>query len=563
MKQTKHYYDIWRKAAVLGSLWAASEIVLGSFLHNARVPFRGHILTCIGIAVLVAGHRLWPRKGLLWRAGLVCAAMKSVSPSPFILGPMLAIFMEGILLESGLRLTGIRSAGYLFAGGMAMSWAFFQKIGNMLIFYGPDTIALYLKGWEHVRTWLGFPGTSPWLPLIILWLAHFLLGSLAAVLGLRLGQKTCAGPDTTTEVKSAAFQKKNLYEVAVKSSISGHRRNSLTFLILNLIFIISMMALGHKIPLGSFFLLSAVYSIICVSLYPRALAVVKKLSLWSGIFIISVLAGFLLGKIEAGVHMSIRAFVLTIGFAVITAELRNPSIRSWLERIAGAMFFDALEHAFNTLPRVLVSIPSGSEIMRRPVASLRNAIAGAPILLESLEKKQIFIITGGHASGKTSMVQEISSGMRQIGLKPGGICSIGLWRNNTRYGFDVMDILSGETTELCRRNGNETGISTGHFHFAPEGLALGVKALSMPHLQTADVVFVDEVGFLELEGKAWAFSLDILMQEWKKPMVIVVRDYLLEKVCQKWNLKNAIYCKTGQVTSESVLSELTESIRCR
>jgi len=31
--------DIWLKAAMLGSLWASVEIILGSFLHNLHIPF--------------------------------------------------------------------------------------------------------------------------------------------------------------------------------------------------------------------------------------------------------------------------------------------------------------------------------------------------------------------------------------------------------------------------------------------------------------------------------------------------------------------------------------------
>ena len=150
---------LWRKAAVLGGIWAASEIVLGSFLHNARVPFSGELLTAIGIAILVAGHRLWPERGLLWRAGLVCAAMKSVSPSAVIFGPMLAISMEGLLAEAGVRLLGCNPAGYLLAGGLAMCWALAHKAVNLLIFYGPDTVAVYLRGVEWMRLRGGFgPG---------------------------------------------------------------------------------------------------------------------------------------------------------------------------------------------------------------------------------------------------------------------------------------------------------------------------------------------------------------------------------------------------------------------
>jgi len=61
-----------------GGALAAVEIIAGSFLHNLRMPPRGHVLSCIGAALLVASHRNG-RKGLLWRAGLICAVMKSVS----------------------------------------------------------------------------------------------------------------------------------------------------------------------------------------------------------------------------------------------------------------------------------------------------------------------------------------------------------------------------------------------------------------------------------------------------------------------------------------------------
>jgi len=36
--------DIWLKAAMLGSLWASIEIILGSFLHNLHIPFSGTFL---------------------------------------------------------------------------------------------------------------------------------------------------------------------------------------------------------------------------------------------------------------------------------------------------------------------------------------------------------------------------------------------------------------------------------------------------------------------------------------------------------------------------------------
>ncbi len=98
--------DVWLKAAVIGSVWGASEIVIGSFLHNLRIPFSGNLLTAIGIIIMIAGHRLWPERGLFWRAGLICAAMKTLSPSPVIFGPKLTIFMQSVSMQIGVLLGG-------------------------------------------------------------------------------------------------------------------------------------------------------------------------------------------------------------------------------------------------------------------------------------------------------------------------------------------------------------------------------------------------------------------------------------------------------------------------
>jgi hypothetical protein len=103
----------WQRAAMLGSLWAANEIVLGSFLHNLSIPFSGTFLAAIGVTLLVAGHRLWNDPGVLWRAGVICSLMKSISPSAVILGPM-----AGILAEAGLVYVGVLVFRGLFIGAL-------------------------------------------------------------------------------------------------------------------------------------------------------------------------------------------------------------------------------------------------------------------------------------------------------------------------------------------------------------------------------------------------------------------------------------------------------------
>ena len=54
----------WIKASVIGTIWAASEIVLGSFLHNLRIPFSSNVLTGIGLIILISSSYKWTEKGL-------------------------------------------------------------------------------------------------------------------------------------------------------------------------------------------------------------------------------------------------------------------------------------------------------------------------------------------------------------------------------------------------------------------------------------------------------------------------------------------------------------------
>ncbi|HPX54874.1 MAG TPA: hypothetical protein PLO80_11420, partial [Bacteroidales bacterium] len=133
----------WIKASIIGTIWAASEIVLGSFLHNLRVPFSSNFLTGIGIIIMISTSYKWKERGLFWRAGLICALMKTMSPSAVIFGPMVAIFSQSVMLELFTRVFGRNAVGYLTGAIFAMTWNLFQKIMNFIIYYGFNIANIY------------------------------------------------------------------------------------------------------------------------------------------------------------------------------------------------------------------------------------------------------------------------------------------------------------------------------------------------------------------------------------------------------------------------------------
>lgn len=537
---------IWRKAAVLGGIWAASEIVLGSFLHNVRAPFSGELLTGVGIAIMVAGHRLWPERGLLWRSGLICAAMKSVSPSAVIFGPMAAIAMEGFLAETGVRLLGANPAGYLLAGGLGMSWNLAHKAANLYIVYGPDTVSIYLKGAEWIRSRFGLGSGNLLAPLIFLFAAHFLAGAAAAAAGMK------AGKERASSIPSAGLR--------WREPGGGHETAALRYsapaLVSHLVFILTLMSAGRRIPAACLSGLAVIYAFICARYYPRARAMLARAGVWAGVLAASLVSGLVLGDLSAGLYMALRAFMLMLGFAAIGCELMNPSVRGLLVRLWGGAFFETLECAFGGLPGIISGLPSGRDFARRPLAAIGRVVARAPYLLENIARSPVFIITGAHGGGKSEFAAGLAGRLRAAGGRPGGICAAGLWENDMRAGFDLIDLVSEERVPLCRRGAAGASVTAGEFGFFPEGLAAGAAALSAERLAGTDVVFIDEIGCLELEGGGWAAALDRLLQDSDRPLVLVVRDYLVKEVRARWKLDRAVIWRAGEIPAETAAGEL-------
>ena len=427
-----------------------------------------------------------------------------------------------------------------------MSWTLFHKVGGLLLFYGPDTVALYARALERLQAWLGLADGGPWSPLLLLWAAHFLGGGLAAVIGLRAAR----GPGGPVEDGFLGG-----FAPRPPREDPARRDFSLTALALHVIFIAAAMSLGAKLPLWGFALAAALYAAVCLPAYPRALSVMRRVGLWSGTLGVCALAGLILGSWQAGAQMGLRAALLTLGFSCVGEELRNPALRSWLERHGGRVFFEALEQAFDALPAVLDGLPGGARLLRSPVESLRAAIKRAPALLDRLAQGRVFIIAAGQGAGKSSLVAGLAEGLRRSGASVGGLHAPGFWEAGRLAGFDIVDLRTGERRLLCRKD-RRGGPALGAFRFSPDGISFGLKVLAEARRLDVDVLMVDEVGPLELRGEGWAPELERLARERRKPMVWVVREGLVEDVRRRWGLAQSRLWGADAGRLEALLGEL-------
>jgi nucleoside-triphosphatase THEP1 len=156
-----------------------------------------------------------------------------------------------------------------------------------------------------------------------------------------------------------------------------------------------------------------------------------------------------------------------------------------------------------------------------------------------LAAPSVIIVSGHCQSGKTTLLSALVYVLRREDVKVAGILAEGLWENGVRSGFNLIDLFDNSSVSLSRRipdNDPRNGIP---FDFYEAGLAAGMKALSPTRCAGADVVIVDEVGFLELQGKGWSSALQALLEIDGIVHVWAVRRKLLDTVRAAWGLEAA------------------------
>ncbi len=557
----------------MGTIWAASEIVLGSFLHNLKVPFSGNILTAIGLIILISISYTWTEKGLFWRAGLICALMKTMSPSAVIFGPMIAIFSESLLLELFVRLLGRTIAGYAIGAMFAMSWNLFQKIANYIILYGSNIAEVYSNLLKMAQKQLNIQTDLIWLPIIILLIIFALFGLFSASIGILTGRKMLRQP--VTDFTSIRTEPAN----SIRENAKPEFNHSITWLFINLTLIIGSFVL---INTTSWIIWSpAITGIIAIwsFRYKRALRQLSKPKFWIFFVLITLVTAFVFAKIRTGedvlqqglltgLQMNFRAAVIIVGFSVLGTELYNPVVRNFFLKTSYKNLPLALELSAESLPSFIANIPDFRSLIKNPVSIFYNVISQADRRLSEIKKgkvpsQKIFIVSGAVGEGKTTFTKKLIGFFRENNIKVGGIISERVMSDSITTGYDLVNIETGEKEAFLRqdeKNGCET---IGRFTICPNGLAMGNTILNYLSSPEFRIVIIDEVGALELGDKGWAGGINKLLEKSVNNILITVRDSFVDKVKDKWGFMDAItfniretdYPDAGRIIEELINAE--------
>jgi len=571
MNPDRHLSITWLKAAVLGCLWASSEIVLGSFLHNLRVPFSSIFLTSIGIVLLVSVSFQWKDKGLIWRSGLICALMKSVSPSAVIFGPMIAILFEALLLEFSVRLIGKNMIGFMLGSLLAMSWNFIQKIANYIIFYGFNIVDLYASLVRFAEKQLHTHFNTVWMPIIVLWIFYLFFGVLSAVIGIYIGKTALA-----KSIPMVSSDKQRMADIKSKRKIPD-TKYSLWWLAFNFLGMITVLLLMNFAGMVWWFPFGLSLIGFWAIRYKSALRPLLKPKFWIFFVLITMLSSFLFAKFQSegltltdglfiGLQMNFRAALMIVGFSVVGKELSNPIIRNFFIRTSFRQLPLALEIAFETLPFVIANLPPLKDVFRKPVSVIRLIVAQSEFWLEKValtmkKKSDVVIITGEIGSGKTTLISGISSRFNDSGVKTGGIIAAAVYENERKTGYKIHDVATGQEMLLSQINDADGMARVGRYFFIPEAIDFGRNALSVEKNRNAQVVLIDEIGAWELQGQGWASSLNELIINCNMPLIITVRRSFLDLVTENWMLQDPLVIEAQNASVDKEYDKIVEFAR--
>jgi len=556
-KPVSRISDKWIRASIIGTIWAAAEIVLGSFLHNLRVPFSGNMLTAIALVILIAVSYRWRQHGLYWRAGLICALLKAMSPSAVIFGPMIAIIMESVLLEISVRILGRTYLGFIIGSMLAMSWNLFQKIFNMVIFYGGNLVEIYsgITAWAEKQLNLSFDAF--WAPLVLLVSIYALFGAVTAVAGIITGKRIASLPPEEALPEPAVIRE----QIIKKSDSFGY---SLTWLAADILMVAGMLTVVST--LRWIWWIAVVIPVVALLAlrYKRAMRQLSKPGFWVTFVVITMLSAVVFASLKRGentlveavligVQMNFRALIIIVGFSALGTELYNPKIRSLFSRTRLRQLPLALELSAASLPTMIADMPDLKTAVRKPVSILNRMITRVERRLQEVKNEQaaerkVFIITGDIGAGKTAWLAKLSGQLTEKGVSVGGILALRIMEEGKTTGYDITDIRTGNRTPFLRHTGDAI-MGVERFSMDESGHRAGERALDPMVNRSMNVVIVDEVGPLELRGEGWSESISRLIHETKAILILAVRKNLIAEVSERFGITASaiIYVTNGDV----------------
>ena len=157
-----------------------------------------------------------------------------------------------------------------------------------------------------------------------------------------------------------------------------------------------------------------------------------------------------------------------------------------------------------------------------------------------MSKLKVEIVTGAKNSGKTSnIIARIASNLRKT---YSGFYSVKIFVADEFVGYDLVLLPSLECIPFLRLKPFEWEEKIGPFYINKMAIST-VSKYVLSHYKQMNILFLDEIGRLELQDKGFSALLTTIVSDYKGTLIMAVREDFLSAVCDKWKIYPVISTK--------------------
>ncbi|KXA91302.1 hypothetical protein AKJ63_01680 [candidate division MSBL1 archaeon SCGC-AAA259D18] len=131
-----------------------------------------------------------------------------------------------------------------------------------------------------------------------------------------------------------------------------------------------------------------------------------------------------------------------------------------------------------------------------------------------------FLITGSPGSGKTTVVENVLSSLREKGFEVGGVYCPEIRSGGVRRGFEIIDIMTGESKILAHVDQDQGPRVSKYRVNVPNVGAISKSAISRA-LEEADLLVIDEIAPMETYSDEFRRQVRRALDS-EKPLIAVV-----------------------------------------
>ena len=168
----------------------------------------------------------------------------------------------------------------------------------------------------------------------------------------------------------------------------------------------------------------------------------------------------------------------------------------------------------------------------------------------------VFIITGPKGSGKTTFQHQVTTNLKQTGIKIKGFLATHDFQTDS---YSIFNIETHQKLLLAQRI-DECKYSENPFRFNKSTIEQGKEWLNDIINHPPDLALIDEIGIYELHGKVWSNQFTQICNT-SIPILFSTSIHILNNITTTWKLNpNHIFYPTDFQSPEIAADKIREQI---